>query len=257
MVPIAGEIGCAAIRVVHQAVELGAARDQRDAVCVQPQVVRLRIGEGEEAVAACDDADVDIGHLAQPYDALGLLECAQQFDGGGVQEVLGPLLRFVQQRPRRMDAHGIEIHPRESAGIAERDRTHPRGPFPNCTADHPAEQHDFLQDAVEQQPVERDQRDLPEAAQQKVAQLRGVGDLKQFGGQHQTTRPRREPAVCSRRRTGPTRWSTGGVQAGTPHQLQRRVPLIGCPVAEADVGAVPGNTVPVAAHSRVPVCPAR
>ena len=113
--------------------------------------------------------------------------------------------------------------------------------------DDTAEQHDFLQDAVEHQPLERHQGDLGEPAQQKVAQLRGVGDLEQLGGQHQA-----HPSAVARQdgarddERDPGVGQPGGPKAAAPHQLQGRLALLGCPVAEADVGRVARDRVPAA-----------
>ncbi len=108
-----------------------------------------------------------------------------------------------------------------------------------------AEQHDFLQDAVEHQPLERHQGDLGEPAQQKLAQLGGVGDLKQLGGQHQAHPPAVARQDGARDDEGdPGVGQPGGPKAAAPHQLQGRLALLGCPVAEADVGRVARHRVP-------------
>ena len=86
-----------------------------------------------------------------------------------------------------------------------------------------------------------------EAAQQKVAQLRGVADLEQLGGQHQT-----HPAAVAHQHGArhderdPRVGQPGGVEPDAPHQVQRRIALVWRPIAEPDVGRVAGDPVPAA-----------
>ena len=63
---------------------------------------------------------------------------------------------------------------------------------------------------------------------QELAQLRRIADLNS---------PRRRVRRCSRRRTGPRRWSTGWAEAAGRCISSRLPALLGCPAAEADVGA--------------------
>ena len=86
-----------------------------------------------------------------------------------------------------------------------------------------------------------------EPAQQKVAQLRGVADLKQLGGQHQA-----HPAAVAHQHGArndegdPGVGQPAGAQALAPHQFQSRLALLGGPVAEPDVGRVARDPVPAA-----------
>ncbi|CKU07387.1 Uncharacterised protein [Mycobacterium tuberculosis] len=74
---VAGDIACPAILVIDQPAELGAARDQGNAVRSQSQRLCLGIGEREEAVAAGHDAHIHVGQFAEPDHSGGLFESSQ------------------------------------------------------------------------------------------------------------------------------------------------------------------------------------
>ncbi len=180
---------------------------------------------------------------AEPGQGARAVQPPQQPDRGGVQKVLGPLLVFVQARGLEGATLHVQVGIGQGVGVLEVHGADARG----AAADDTAEQHDLLQNAVEHQTLEGQQGDLAKSAQQKVAQLCGVGDLEQLGGKHQS-----HPAALARQHGArhderhPGVGQPGGAQTLAPHQLQRRIALPRRPVAEPDVGRVTGDPVPAA-----------